>query len=55
MAGIQWVKSKSLNNMNKEFDVLVVGELNVDLIMNELDRFPSENVWEVPSAIPMFC
>jgi len=26
--------------MNKEFDVLVVGELNVDLIMNELDRFP---------------
>ncbi len=40
MDGIQWVKSKSLNNMNKEFDVLVVGELNVDLIMNELDRFP---------------
>ncbi len=40
MAGIHWVKSKSLNNMNKEFDVLVVGELNVDLIMNELDRFP---------------
>ena len=26
--------------MNKEFDVIVVGELNVDLIMNELDRFP---------------
>ena len=40
MAGIHWVKSKSLNNMNKEFDVIVVGELNVDLIMNELDRFP---------------
>ncbi len=40
MAGINWVKSKSLNNMNKEFDVIVVGELNVDLIMNELDRFP---------------
>lgn len=40
MAGINWVKSKLLNNMNKEFDVIVVGELNVDLIMNELDRFP---------------
>ena len=40
MAGINWVKSKSLNNMNKEFDVIVVGELNVDLIMNDLDRFP---------------
>lgn len=26
--------------MEKEFDVIVVGELNVDLIMNELDRFP---------------
>ncbi len=26
--------------MKKEFDVLVVGELNVDLILNELDRFP---------------
>jgi sugar/nucleoside kinase (ribokinase family) len=26
--------------MDKEFDVIVVGELNVDLIMNELDRFP---------------
>ena len=26
--------------MKKEFDVIVVGELNVDLIMNELDRFP---------------
>ena len=34
------VKLKLLNNMNKEFDVIVVGELNVDLIMNELDRFP---------------
>ncbi len=26
--------------MNKEFDVIVVGELNVDLILNELERFP---------------
>jgi sugar/nucleoside kinase (ribokinase family) len=26
--------------MEKEFDVIVVGELNVDLILNELDRFP---------------
>ena len=26
--------------MNKEFDVIVVGELNVDLILNDLDRFP---------------
>jgi sugar/nucleoside kinase (ribokinase family) len=26
--------------MDKEFDVVVVGELNVDLILNELDRFP---------------
>lgn len=34
------VKLKLQNNMNKEFDVIVVGELNVDLIMNELDRFP---------------
>lgn len=40
MAGINWVKSKLLNNMKKEFDVIVVGELNVDLIMNELERFP---------------
>ncbi|MBA4168626.1 MAG: carbohydrate kinase family protein, partial [Chitinophagaceae bacterium] len=24
----------------KRFDVLVVGELNVDLILNQLDRFP---------------
>ncbi len=39
-AGINLVKLKLLNNMNKEFDVIVVGELNVDLIMNELDRFP---------------
>ncbi len=34
------VKLKLQNNMNKELDVIVVGELNVDLIMNELDRFP---------------
>ncbi len=40
MAGINWVKLKLPNNMNKEFDVIVVGELNVDLIMNKLDRFP---------------
>ena len=26
--------------MNKEFDVIVVGELNVDLILNEMERFP---------------
>ena len=26
--------------MNREFDVIVVGELNVDLILNELERFP---------------
>ena len=26
--------------MRREFDVIVVGELNVDLILNELDRFP---------------
>jgi sugar/nucleoside kinase (ribokinase family) len=26
--------------MNKEFDVIVVGELNVDLILNELESFP---------------
>ena len=26
--------------MNKDFDVIVVGELNVDLILNELDSFP---------------
>jgi sugar/nucleoside kinase (ribokinase family) len=26
--------------MNNEFDVIVVGELNVDLILNELDGFP---------------
>jgi sugar/nucleoside kinase (ribokinase family) len=25
---------------NKKFDVLVVGELNVDLILNQLDKFP---------------
>jgi len=40
MAGINWVKLKLLNKMNKEFDVIVVGELNVDLILNDLDRFP---------------
>jgi len=34
------VKLKLLNKMNKEFDVIVVGELNVDLILNDLDRFP---------------
>ena len=26
--------------MNKQFDVIVVGELNVDLIMNQLHSFP---------------
>ncbi|MGQ9798395.1 MAG: carbohydrate kinase family protein [Ignavibacterium sp.] len=26
--------------MNKKFDVIVVGELNVDLILNEIDSFP---------------
>src|SRR4051812_32818689 len=26
--------------MNKKFDVIVVGELNVDLIMNQLHSFP---------------
>ncbi len=26
--------------MNKEFDVIVVGELNVDLILNEIESFP---------------
>jgi len=26
--------------MKKDFDVIVVGELNVDLIMNELEKFP---------------
>ncbi len=38
--GINSVKLKLLNKMEKEFDVIVVGELNVDLILNELDRFP---------------
>ena len=30
------------NNMeqNKKFDVIVVGELNVDLILNQIDGFP---------------
>lgn len=28
--------------MRKEFDVLVVGELNVDLILNKLDNFPQK-------------
>lgn len=40
MAGINSVKLKLLNKMDKEFDIIVVGELNVDLILNELDRFP---------------
>ena len=40
MAGINLDKLKLLNNMKKDFDVIVVGELNVDLILNELDRFP---------------
>lgn len=26
--------------MNKPFDVIVIGELNVDLILNQIDRFP---------------
>jgi len=25
---------------NKQFDVIVVGELNVDLILNSIDSFP---------------
>jgi len=40
MAGTNWVKLKLPNNMKKDFDVIVVGELNVDLIMNELEKFP---------------
>ncbi|MDZ7765916.1 MAG: hypothetical protein U5K00_16120 [Melioribacteraceae bacterium] len=26
--------------MNKVFDVIVVGELNVDLILNQIESFP---------------
>ena len=26
--------------MNKDFDVIVIGELNVDLILNQIDSFP---------------
>jgi sugar/nucleoside kinase (ribokinase family) len=38
--GTSLEKSKSLIDMEKEFDVIVVGELNVDLILNELEKFP---------------
>jgi len=40
MAGTGSGKLQSLNNMDKDFDVIVVGELNVDLILNGLEKFP---------------
>jgi len=29
-----------VRDLNKDFDVIVIGELNVDLILNEIDSFP---------------
>ena len=29
-----------MNNTNKKYDVLVVGELNVDLILSDIEKFP---------------
>lgn len=29
-----------MRDLNKDFDVIVIGELNVDLILNEIDSFP---------------
>jgi sugar/nucleoside kinase (ribokinase family) len=40
MAGTGLAKSPSPIDMEKDFDVIVVGELNVDLILNELEKFP---------------
>jgi sugar/nucleoside kinase (ribokinase family) len=40
MAGISLVKLTSQNRMKKEFDAIVVGELNVDLILNGIKTFP---------------
>ncbi len=39
--------------MNKDFDVIVVGELNVDLILNKIDSFPELGKEELASEMTL--
>jgi sugar/nucleoside kinase (ribokinase family) len=39
--------------MNKEFDVIVVGELNVDLILNQIESFPEMGKEKIAHAMTL--